>query len=855
MKKYYQFAFLILFVFIQFNVFAQSRNASPYCYPHAYNMVDGTCTNSDTIDYWGDGFSFVIVKLNTIDQSSGCYGSSDSDAYRYWNKSTSLNINSTYTLTATMPRNSKGHIAALGFWIDYNQNNSFEANERVNSMLYNNKGEGTMELRLSFKVPCSADTGLTRLRLRVQPDKAINGGDSCNNIYNGMGETWDFNVNIRPMPMPIADFTFPSIIYTKQKITLNATDKTALNYAWDINNDGSFEQTGANTTSLYTWTTGGTKCVKLRVSNCTGSDSITKCFNLIAPTSVPVANFKTANRVIAIYETVKLNDKSTNGPWQYEWDVYDSVTYAGIGFYPCLLSGEVYPDPSGDGSDQYSANPEFSFDVPGCYTVRLKVKNDVGFSPVTVKTCYIRVIDQTDTSQGIAGHVYQDMNNNCSFDVNDRKLGNILIGFDDTANEVKHRWYTSDGRYNVNLDTGNYNVFIDYTGMPVVAQCAQSLDTNIVLNTNNRRVEGVDFAIECDQTFDVKIDHVLVLGRVFPSLTHTLRSRIFERGAKYGLVCKNNINATVKIDIGGKVKFLTAEYGAAIPDSVNGNVLFYNISNFENITDDKYFSVLLEVDTTANIGDSVTVKIDILNMSPDADTSNNHYQTQYQIRNSYDPNFKEVSREIVEPLYDDWLYYTVHFQNTGNESAINIRMMDTLDSKLDPESLDILGYSHHMNAIVRGQIINFQFPNIDLPDSFSNEAGSHGYVQYKVRPKAKYPDGTKISNTAFIYFDFNAPVVTNTIQTSYVKKNSSISNVSKQNYLIVYPNPSNEKFNMMLQDQSSAQWMVIDVYGKSIANGDIDGTAILDLSGFSKGIYFLKVYNGSFEDVQCIVLE
>jgi hypothetical protein len=60
------------------------------------------------------------------------------------------------------------------------------------------------------------------------------------------------------------------------------------------------------------------------------------------------------------------------------------------------------------------------------------------------------------------------------------------------------------------------------------------------------------------------------------------------------------------------------------------------------------------------------------------------------------------------------------------------------------------------------------FDNIALPDSTTNEAGSHGFVQYSVRAKAGLPNGAQIPNTASIYFDFNLPVVTNATHSTLV---------------------------------------------------------------------------------------
>jgi hypothetical protein len=47
-------------------------------------------------------------------------------------------------------------------------------------------------------------------------------------------------------------------------------------------------------------------------------------------------------------------------------------------------------------------------------------------------------------------------------------------------------------------------------------------------------------------------------------------------------------------------------------------------------------------------------------------------------------------------------------------------------------------------------------------------AGSSGYVRFRMRPMPNVPNLTEILNTAEIYFDYNAPVITNTTLTTLV---------------------------------------------------------------------------------------
>ncbi|PSJ23904.1 hypothetical protein B7P34_36265, partial [Streptosporangium nondiastaticum] len=60
------------------------------------------------------------------------------------------------------------------------------------------------------------------------------------------------------------------------------------------------------------------------------------------------------------------------------------------------------------------------------------------------------------------------------------------------------------------------------------------------------------------------------------------------------------------------------------------------------------------------------------------------------MRNSFDPNIKEVYPTTISPNQSEWLTYTVHFQNTGNDTAYLVVLKDTLSQDLMPETFQYL---------------------------------------------------------------------------------------------------------------------------------------------------------------------
>lgn len=135
---------------------------------------------------------------------------------------------------------------------------------------------------------------------------------------------------------------------------------------------------------------------------------------------------------------------------------------------------------------------------------------------------------------------------------------------------------------------------------------------------------------------------------------------------------------------------------------------------------------------------------------------------------SYDPNDKAaipVGIGQEHNIQRNWeLDYTIRFQNTGNDTAFLVVLRDTISDYLDLATFNMRGGSHDYTYTLneeRELVITFQ--NIELPDSTTNLAESQGFVEYTISPKSDAPFGSVIENTAYIYFDHNPPIITNTV--------------------------------------------------------------------------------------------
>ena len=151
----------------------------------------------------------------------------------------------------------------------------------------------------------------------------------------------------------------------------------------------------------------------------------------------------------------------------------------------------------------------------------------------------------------------------------------------------------------------------------------------------------------------------------------------------------------------------------------------------------------------------------------DANTVNNSFLLPVTVTGAYDPNEKQAmtsSRYSTSSYFidaDNYIDYTIRFQNTGSDTAFNIVVTDTIAAELDLGTFLAGTSSHPYSVDIRnGNALRFAFYNIQLPDSNVNEFASHGFVSFRIRPRMPLTAGTEIANTANIYFDFNDPVIT-----------------------------------------------------------------------------------------------
>lgn len=245
------------------------------------------------------------------------------------------------------------------------------------------------------------------------------------------------------------------------------------------------------------------------------------------------------------------------------------------------------------------------------------------------------------------------------------------------------------------------------------------------------------------------------------------------------------------------------------------------------------------------IGDTVHSYFAISPTSGDMVISNNNQHDVDTVRAGCDPNFIEVLPGGCF-MTDTQLRFTIHFENTGNDTAHNIYVMDTLSDNVDPSSLRVVMASHQMfmskYAAGGHTIVKFDYPNIKLLDS-SHHGLCDGLVIYTINSKPGLPYGSTIESRAGIYFDVNAVVMTNTTLNTKGCPILSIgeSDVRDQQPM-VYPNPATDLLTITAEPHQYTSYSISSSIGKVVIEDVVSNAATkVSIGSLSPGLYYVSL--------------
>lgn len=198
---------------------------------------------------------------------------------------------------------------------------------------------------------------------------------------------------------PAAVFSAPDTGYTGGGLVPFSNQSTGKgnSYYWYFDNNSSVDDSTEN--PVYSYTNAGTYNVMLIAKNCAGADTAIKQIIILNPAAAPVVEFSSNYTRASVEDTIRLQDKSDNGPNSWRWE----ITPANFSFI--------------NGTDQNSPWPVLLFNDTGRYTVKLVVENSFGADSIA-RVDYLHifryctpVVNNLSTDLGISRVKFNTINN------------------------------------------------------------------------------------------------------------------------------------------------------------------------------------------------------------------------------------------------------------------------------------------------------------------------------------------------------------------------------------------------------------------------------------------------------------
>lgn len=413
----------------------------------------------------------------------------------------------------------------------------------------------------------------------------------------------------------------------------------------------------------------------------------------------------------------------------------------------------------------------------------------------------------------IRGKAFRDFNGNGIQDGLDEGIPEVLL----ESSPLNLLSITdSSGEFDFGVDLNTHTV-----SLPTVPQHHTLVGQNsytVVPMSLGETIDGHTFALKPTANIqDLEIT-ISPLTRLRPGFQ-----------ARYEIVCKN-VGSVMQTS---NLSFVHPEVLTYLNSSLSftsydpaTSTMNWDLGNIEPFQSKK-IQVTFQVTDTARLGRTFTHYVQIFPISGDVEPQDNTFSLAQTVRGSYDPNDKQtLSGKSITPqmIRDrDPIDYLIRFQNTGTDTAFTVVVEDIISPKLDVETFQMIDASHdYQLSINEDGLFSWRFDNILLPDSNINEALSHGYIRFNMAAHSNLVLGDTILNQAAIYFDYNAPVITNTVKTPIAFPISIKPKVNKDLRLNIYPNPGEGQQTLLLEVPKPGIWNlnIFDIFGRKILGED-----------------------------------
>ncbi len=475
----------------------------------------------------------------------------------------------------------------------------------------------------------------------------------------------------------------------------------------------------------------------------------------------------------------------------------------------------------------------------------------------------------------LTGVVFQDVNGDGTLDATEDLLVNRAVVAEGGGRTITT--YTDTlGRYRFLLD-----IDVDYTIYLPEDDCVERFNATVSVNIRPTDAEAVvhDFAVpplQSTAAVDVRVDNFSIQC----GFTELFWVTVTNSG------CGELTAGEVSMTLHPAVDFVDA-FDAVQFDQDSVRLTWA----YENLSPGEQFVTAVELRMPKEEYTGEVIRMELSGQATDrtGDRARDTFQFAEVLTCAFDPNDKRswpARPEETMSNYtqlDEPITYMIRFQNTGNDTAVTVRLEDRLSTGLDWSTFRPLAASHHHRVSLReGGNLEVVFDQIMLPDSNVNEPESHGFFTFEIIAREGLADFTAIENTAGIYFDFNKPIITNTTTNTLVEALDAdadgfmfFEECNDQDRLInpgapeipgngidencdgvdgttsvtafsgqiveLAPNPTRATVRLRLAEAADYHYALYSLRGRRVARGDFRGETELDLSTLPRGTYLLRV--------------
>ncbi|MCB9163570.1 MAG: T9SS type A sorting domain-containing protein [Flavobacteriales bacterium] len=450
--------------------------------------------------------------------------------------------------------------------------------------------------------------------------------------------------------------------------------------------------------------------------------------------------------------------------------------------------------------------------------------------PATTPGCevivsYFTIGDLGPDCGQVSGSVFVDVDTDCTPGSGDVALASRLVRIQPGD---QYTLTDADGAYAATVVYGDHTVEVIAPNLGPL--CPLPAPTAFTTNAGTPNAV-VDLAMESLVAFDLEL--LGASGAARPGFGYNLAVHL----ANYSFTPSGPLTLTLDLDA-------AVSFTSAVPAATNvaGNTITWDLPELGPYTTS---SVYIQAQIPADpglIGTLLTSTATLGSGLAEDDLGNNTWTLERFVTGSYDPNDKLVDPSDIYLLdQDDHLDYTIRFQNTGTDTAFTVVVVDTLAAELDIASLELGAASHHYTPELDGRVLRFRFDDILLPDSNVNEAASHGFVAFRIKPVAGLLPGTWLRNGAAIYFDFNPPIITPLAEVMADFSTGVPSNTDGAWSLM--PNPASDLVRLQVPEPitGAVHVRIISTDGRVVQEGSLQGEHIIDTGALAPGAYVVSV--------------